>query len=317
MSITYGFFNALNGDRAYNADQMSDYFKGLITPYGVYEDIGGAFKVNATTGLTLNILSGRALINSKWVDSDATESINLNSAHVTLNRYSAIVLELNATNRAITLKAVDGTPATNPIKPTIVRNADVKQLCLAYVYVPAGASTVTQAQITDTRADTNICGWITGLIRQVDTSTLFAQWQTAYEQFYAQMESWKSEQQTAFETWSSAQQTAFEAWEVAQKNAFEQWLHDLTSELQVDTYVAQYNKQVELTASSSRDIALNMTGYIYESADVFFVAFNGLVAEEGTDYTITGATPKITVTSATFAGVVDIKILKSKIGVAP
>lgn len=316
MSITYGFFNSLNGDRAYNADQMSTYFKGLVAQNGIYEQTGGAFKVNASTGLTLNVLSGRALINSKWVDSDATESINLTSAHVTLNRYSAIVLELNVSNRAITLKSIDGTPATNPVKPTIVNTAEIRQLCLAYVYVPAGAETITQAQITDTRADTNICGWITGLIRQVDTSSLFNQWQTAYEQFYAQMESWKADQQDAFETWSNNQESTFEAWEIAQKAAFDTWFEDLTEELRVDTYIAQYNKQVTLTASSSRDIALDMTGYTYANSDVFFVAFNGLVAEEGTDYTITGATPKITVASSTFAGIVDIKVLKSKIGVA-
>lgn len=317
MSITYGFFNSLDGDRLYNADQMSTYFRGLVAENGVYEQTGGAFRVVATTGLTLNVLSGRALVRSKWVNSDATESVNITAAHVTLNRYTAVVLELDVSSRVITLKTVDGTPATNPVKPAILNNADYRQLCLAYVYVAAGATTITQANITDTRPDNTVCGWITGLINQVDTSVLFAQWQNAYEQYFADMVSWKTAQETAFETWSGNQETAFEQWEVAQKNAFETWLHDLTSELNVDTYIAQYNKQVTLTASSSRDIPLNMTGYIYENADVFFVSFNGLVAEQGTDYTVTGATPKITVTSATFSGTVDIKILKSKIGVAP
>ena len=315
--ITYGFFNSVDGDRVYNADQMSTYFKGLVAQNGIFEHTGGAFKVNATTGLTLNVLSGRALINSKWVDSDATENLNLTPAHVTLNRYSAVVLELNVSTRAITLKTVDGTPATNPVKPAIVNTAEIRQLCLAYVYVPAGAETITQAQITDTRADTNICGWITGLINQVDTSNLFNQWQSAYEQYFAQMEAWKAAQQITFEEWETNQKNAFEAWEAAAKAAFDTWFDDLTEELRVDTYIAEYNKQVTLTASSSRDIELNMTGYTYASSDVFLVAFNGLVAEEGTDYTITGATPKITVTSATFAGIVDIKILKSRIGVAP
>lgn len=39
MAVTYGFFNSVNGDRKYNADQMSSYFDGLVTD-GVYEKIG-------------------------------------------------------------------------------------------------------------------------------------------------------------------------------------------------------------------------------------------------------------------------------------
>lgn len=315
MSITYGFFNSLDGDRAYNADQMSTYFKGLVAQNGVYESVGGAFRVVASSGMTVNVQSGRALIRSKWVDSDAIETLNITAAHVTLNRYTAVVLELNNTNRAITLKTVDGTAATSPVKPAMVDTADIKQLCLAYIYVKASATAITQANITDMRASSS-CGWITGLVNQVDTSTLFAQWQAAYEEYFADMESWKTAQENAFELWSGNQETAFEAWEIAQKAAFDTWFEDLTEELRVDTYIAQYNKQVTLTESSSRDVSLDMLGYTYANSDVFLVAFNGLVAEEGTDYTITGATPKITVVSSTFAGIVDIKVLKSKIGVA-
>ena len=52
MSITSGFFNSVNGDRTYNADQMSTYFKGLIGS-GVYENVGGALQVLAgIAGLT-------------------------------------------------------------------------------------------------------------------------------------------------------------------------------------------------------------------------------------------------------------------------
>ena len=305
MSITYGFFNSYDGDRTYNADQMSMYFKGLVASNGVFEQTGGAFRVEATTGLAINVLSGRALINSRWVDSDAVETINLNPAHITLNRYTAIVLELNSTNREITLKAVDGDNATTPVKPAIINTAEIKQLCLAYIYVAAGAENITQANITDTRPS-NLCGWITGLINQVDTSTLFSQWQNAYEQYFAQMQGWKN-----------TQQTSFEAWEAAQKVAFDAWFDTLTEELQVNTYIVEFNKNVTLTQSSSRNIPLDMLTYTYNEKDVIFVAFNGFVAELGTDYTIdtSGQTVNIVVSSASFAGVVDIKVLKSKIGI--
>ena len=31
MAFTYGFFNSLNGDRKYTAEQLSSIFDGLIT----------------------------------------------------------------------------------------------------------------------------------------------------------------------------------------------------------------------------------------------------------------------------------------------
>ena len=43
---------------------------------------------------------------------------------------------------------------------------------------------MTQANIENTVADTDVCGYVTGLIKQVDTSELYAQYQEAYKQFY-------------------------------------------------------------------------------------------------------------------------------------
>ena len=51
MSVSSGFFNSLNGDRKYNAAQMSAIFDGLIID-GVFASIGTAFAVKAAGGLT-------------------------------------------------------------------------------------------------------------------------------------------------------------------------------------------------------------------------------------------------------------------------
>ena len=70
MSITFGFFNSSNGDRKYNADQMSEYFDGLVSN-GVYENVGGALQVLASQNMEVNVQTGRAIINSKWVKNAA------------------------------------------------------------------------------------------------------------------------------------------------------------------------------------------------------------------------------------------------------
>lgn len=36
MAFTFGFYNSLNGDRKYNAEQVSSIFDGLISD-GVYD----------------------------------------------------------------------------------------------------------------------------------------------------------------------------------------------------------------------------------------------------------------------------------------
>lgn len=285
MAVTYGFFNSLNSDRVYNADQMSEYFKGLITN-GVYESVDEAMQVLATTGMTVRVGRGRAIIDCKWINLDTVEDIALTASHVTLNRYTAICVHLDIANRLMEIVAINGANASDPVRPTPTDTATDKYLVLAYVYVGAGVTTITQANITDTRANTNICGWVTGLIEQVDTSTLFLQWQTAYEDYYSRM-------------------TA----------GFETWFSSLTEELNVNTYLEAYKKRVVL-AGTSTAIPLDMTGYTYEASDMIEVFINGLYADEGYDYTLdtSGSQPTVTPVATASGTVVSISVKKSKIG---
>lgn len=307
MALTSGFYNSLNGDRRYNSEQISSMFEGLLSD-GVFESVDNAFIVTPSSGLTLSVGSGRAWVKNKWAKNDANITITLNPAHVTLNRYTAIVLRNDFTTRDITLEMIDGANASSPTKPSIVRNASMYDLCLAYVYVGAGATTITSANITDMRPDNTVCGWVTGLIQQVDTSQLFLQYQTAYEDFFEQLESWKDTQETDFGSWETAQKTAFDTWFAA-----------LTEELQVNTYIEQYHKFVQIAYSDSKNVPLNMTGYTYNADDVFLIAINGLTATEEEDYIIETSTtpPEVQfsfVGSQNQVQDVDIKVLKSKIG---
>lgn len=292
MAISYGFFNSLNGDRVYNADTIGDMFEGLIRG-GVYESVGNAFIVQPSSGLTLSIGSGRAIVGDKWVKNDADITITLNNPHVTLNRYTAIVLRKSATNRNVTLQMIDGTPATTPTKPDITRDASTYDICLAYVYVSAGATAITASNIEDTRTNTNLCGFVTGLITQVNTTELFNQYKAAADENLEEMEDW----------------------EATQKASFQAWLADLTQELNVDTFIQPYYQHSKI---STMTLTINITGYTYEAGDIINVFINGLRAIEGVDYSIntSGASPIITFnfTIQPNNEAIDIQILKSVIG---
>lgn len=293
MAITYGFFNAIKQtdgtyDRTYNADQMSGYFEGLVSD-GVYENVGDAMQVIASGGMQVQVKSGRMLIDSKWLKNDATYSIDITPAHVTLNRYTAIVARLDKSARTISIVAKDGENATDPVKPAISDTVSVKEMCLAYIYVGRGVTEITQSSIEDTRPDTNICGWVTGIIEQVDTSQLFLQWQTAYEEFY----------------------TKFTA-------QFNEWFTALTERLNVNTYIQKYHKVVDIETNNGV-FPLDMDGYTYEDSDVLLINVNGVMLTEVYDYLLD--TSKIPVEIHTNAdleagNLLEITVLKSKIGMA-
>lgn len=292
MAITYGFFNSLNGDRVYNADQMSEYFKGLVSD-GVYNSVGDGLAVKANSGLGITVGTGRAVIGSKWLENDAIYNLTLNAAHVILNRYTAVVIQLDLVNRVISIITVDGTPASTPEKPAMTNNATIMQMCLAYVYVGAGVTSITQSNITDTRADNAVCGWVTGLIDQVDTSGLFSQWQAAYNQSIA----------------------SIEAWQTTMKSQFDTWFSTLSEKLNVNTYIERYYKRVTLDGNTTT-IPLDMSGYTYETSDILFVHVNGLLCSENYDYIVDATSTPVQIHPSTSASgtVVEITVLKSKIG---
>ena len=284
MAITYGFFNSLAGDRKYNAAQITEYFEGLVSD-GVYESVGGALQVQAATGMNVNIQTGRAIIDCRWIRNDAVITMPITASHVTLARYTAIMIRLDYSARDISIIAVDGTPASTPEKPTPTNTTEVKDLVLAYLYIPGGATTIPQANIQDMRG-TSLCGWVTGLIKQVDTSVLFAQWQDACQRFYNDMAA-----------------------------GFDAWFDTLTSRLSIDTYIQEYRKDTVLDGDTNV-IPLDMGNYAYDQSDIILVYINGLLAVPGTDYTINASNPTATVkpNAATAGTVVTISILRSRIG---
>ncbi len=181
----YGFFNSVNGDRLYNAEQMSNIFEGLITN-GVFESVGNKLAVQPNSGMTIQIATGRGWFSKRWVANDTPYLIALEASDVTLNRYAAVCVKVDTTNSAREavpyIKYSDF--ATAPVKPTMTRTETVNEYCLAYVYIEAGASAITAADIEDTRANTDLCGWVTGLIEQLDTTTLFEQFTALFNDWF-------------------------------------------------------------------------------------------------------------------------------------
>lgn len=294
MAVTSGFFNSVNGDRKYTAEQINEFFGGLISS-GVLPNPSTNLQVIAKSGMTVQVKAGKGYIDSHWVKNDNALDLTIDTADSILNRIDAIVMKLdeNTSARTITIEVKKGTAASSPTAPTMERTTSVKEYCLATVYVGKAVTSISQSNITDTRANTDVCGWVTALITQVDTSTLFTQWQTAYE-----------EQMQAMQTWQNTQQANFES-----------WLSALTGELQVNTYIQQYRSIVS-TETKVSEITIGISEYD-PTTDILFANINGIVLVEEQDYTIsgTGESAKIVLNNAIDGdNVIEFRVLKSKIG---
>ena len=180
-----GFFNAVNNDRVYNAELMSGIFEGLITN-GVYASVGNKLAVSPSGGMGISIGTGRGWFAKHWVNNNSPYQLTLEASDVVLNRYCAVCVRVDTSDAVRSavpyLKYSDY--ATTPVKPTMTRSETVNEYCLAYVYIPAGSSAVTAANIEDTRGNNDLCGWVTGLIEQLSTTTLFSQWETIFNDWF-------------------------------------------------------------------------------------------------------------------------------------
>lgn len=180
-----GFFNAVNNDRVYSAELMSGIFEGLITN-GVYASVGNKLAVSPSGGMGISIGTGRGWFAKHWVNNNSPYQLTLEASDVVLNRYCAVCIRVDTSDAVRSavpyLKYSDY--ATTPVKPTMIRTETVNEYCLAYVYIPAGSSAVTAANIEDTRGNNSLCGWVTGLIEQLSTTTLFSQWEALFNDWF-------------------------------------------------------------------------------------------------------------------------------------
>lgn len=184
MAITCGFFNSLEGDRKYDARQMGEMFDGLIMD-GVFMSIGDALKTTPSSGMTVAVGTGRAWFLHTWTKNDSEYLIKVSAAESVLNRIDTIVLDVDNTEavRSNTIKLIKGTPASNAKRPTLINTTDHKQIPLADILVPAGATTLTTTNITNI-VGTSECPYVTGPLSTIQNDDILAAWQEEFDTWF-------------------------------------------------------------------------------------------------------------------------------------
>lgn len=184
--FTYGFYNSLNGDRKYTAEQISAIFDGLIND-GIFATIGNIFDITPGEGLQVVVDEGKAWFNHTWNVNDSKMPIDLSPADVTLPRIDAVVLDINGDIdvRENGIVVVEGDYDIEPKKPELIRDDENEhwQYPLAYITIEPTAEVIEDRNI-EKMVGRDPCPFVTGILKTVDISVLFTEWQGTFEEWF-------------------------------------------------------------------------------------------------------------------------------------
>lgn len=306
MSVTYGFYNSLNGDRKYDAVQMSSIFDGIILD-GIFMHVGQKFIVEADGSMTLKVGTGRAWFNHTWTLNDSVLLLTVDDSEVLLNRIDAVVIDVNDETRTNEIKIVKGTPSTEPVKPTLVKEDSHWQYPLCYISIASMATGINQANV-ENMVGTSDTPFVTGVLEGMNIDALIAQWKDEWRVFFdaqtadiqltnnrwkaewqllydAQKElmettnaEWADQWQTWFRTYTAQSRNEFSTWMSNQKSAFNSWFGELQAILEPDVAANMANKIIQLEnrvaklEECCRDLSLS--GTIWN--DVYDNSWNSL-----------------------------------------
>ena len=166
----------------YDATDAAGYFSTRCS--GVYsaED---DFAVTAAGGTSVTVSAGVAWIHpDRWTGYSVLcreeQTLELPAADGIRTRIDRVVLRYDAAARQTRLQVLEGTPdSASPTAPAITRTALVYDLCLAEITRTAGSTAIAAANLTDTRADDDVCGVMRDGVTGIPTAQLLQQWQAA------------------------------------------------------------------------------------------------------------------------------------------
>lgn len=264
MSVSSGFFNSLNGDRKYNAAQMSAIFDGLIID-GVFASIGTAFAVKAAGGLTVNVGIGKAWFDHTWTVNDSILPMTAPEAEVLLDRIDAVVLEVNGMEsvRENTIKFVKGNPSSAPSRPTLTNEGNVHQYPLCYIYRKYGTAVINQADITP-MVGTESTPFVTGILQTISLDELLGKWQDELDRFTdarsQEVDDWITQEESDFTAWFNKmkadlqqEQTVLDQWIASEQADFLAWYNQMKDQLSGDV---AGNLQLEIDKEEVKRILL-------------------------------------------------------------
>lgn len=160
----------------FDAADVAAYLAGLTS--GVFSGAED-FPVTAADGLKVTVGAGRGWVHpSRFTGYSITkreaDTLTMPLADPSLPRIDRIVMRYDAGARAASLHVLQGTASSTPTAPAISRTELIYDLCLAEITRPAGSTSISTGQITDTRLDEALCGLVRDGVTGIPTDELLA-----------------------------------------------------------------------------------------------------------------------------------------------
>lgn len=234
MGTYANFYNSDNGDRVYDADNFSEWLRPFFKT-GVFN---GELQVLASSGMEVIVDTGNAFIEGKLKKFDSQTTLTVEQASANSTRIDAVVCRRNDTDRDFTLMVVKG----STVAPLPVRENGIYDIVLAHITVPASAVEIKQENITDTRMNADICGWVVSNIEEVDFDQVTTQWADYIANF-----------------------------KVNELQAFNEWFDTIKGQLSTDqagSLQLQIDEQANKIATNTANISANKADIDANSADI-------------------------------------------------
>lgn len=300
MAVRGFFYNAtdLNDkEHMYNGQDMNE-DKAPFYKEGVAY---GHLQVTASGGMEVTVdggtRTGYAYINLHTIHNTAPLKLTLSQASGTLPRIDRIVLRNDETERRPSIYVSEGAFSSNPQAPELVNNDVIQEKSLARIYIPAGAVEITQAEITDERADTTVCGFIGSQFEELDFSQFSAQFNAWFakekkamekdhadfvEEYAEMTQAFMEEQETAWNEWFAGKQEEL-AGDVAGKLQLQ--IDDLRTKVHNMAYKVHMEYLLEKITAAVRVTLTNTTTGTVQTADISETGIGFYITEAG-DYTV-------------------------------
>lgn len=283
INVNCGFFDAIDNDRRYSADEMTMPYKRIVAN-GIFATPAGTPStdlqvISAGSGMDIIVKHGNGIIGDKWFENATDVRITVPNNTDVVNRVDSVIAQVDtrSSGRVGNIVYRTGGASAPDLDPT----TGVYEFRLANITVAPNATTITDSVINDRRGSAE-CPWVTSLIQQVDTSTLYNQWNDAYNRYLL------------------STTTMIDAYMSEQSQAWEDFFNSATQSFTLVCYF-KMTSQFTTTAASTVNVPINIPAYNVDT-DILHVFINGLAAVENVMYTVNDAGTAITLAESLPAG---------------
>lgn len=148
----------VGNERYFDATDFSTVFSAMYSDGVFYMEGEGNLKVETNSGMTIKVKPGISNLNGIFYYDKSDKILTITPvSSSSQSRIDNVVIKYNEDDKESEILVVEGTAGTSPIPPS--KNSN--EFVIAQIKVRGAATSIISSDITDTRGDSNLCGFVT------------------------------------------------------------------------------------------------------------------------------------------------------------